>query len=368
MKGREIERMLLIALLVVVGVLLLYRGAEAADELNCLLCHKYRGLSRIDENGRFRLFYINEKMFKSGPHGRVKCNDCHRDINEIPHEPARKVNCTVECHIIEPSSQKRFSHQPVEEVLLKSAHSRYDKDGNLKEYAEDYPDCKDCHDEPLYRPLSFFKGMRPGISERALGRCKTCHRTGDFAESFYAHVTSRLHKTRSPKEIVEMCSKCHGRKDFQERHGLPDVVTSYKETFHWKAVRFGSERAPDCVDCHVVPGENVHLIEGKDSPTSAIAPANISRTCRSSDCHPNAGENIAGFQTHVTYEKDRYPLQYYMLWFFRFLTAGVMYFFITVIFLELLRRLFPKFAFKKEAVREEAGVGELALELEDPKD
>ena len=344
LKGR-----LVVFFLLITGLFVLVAGdAVAADELNCLLCHKYRGLSRINKEGRFRLFYINEKVFRKSPHAKVKCNDCHRDINVIPHEPAKKVNCTVECHIIEPSSGKRFSHQPIEDILSKSVHSKYDKNGKLKKYAEDYPWCKDCHEQPLYRPLSFFKGIRPGVSRRALGRCKTCHRTGKFADVFYSHVTSRLQKTRVSKEIVGICAKCHGRKDFQKRHGLDDVVTSYKETFHGKAVNYGSVRAPDCVDCHVVKGENVHLIESKKSTTSAVYPLNVSRTCRVEECHATAGEKLAGYQVHVTYDKDKYPVEYYLLWFFKFLTAGVLYFFLLVIFLELLRRLFPNFAILRE--------------------
>ncbi len=35
-------------------------GSYAADIGNCLMCHKYPGLSRIDENGKFRLMYVNE--------------------------------------------------------------------------------------------------------------------------------------------------------------------------------------------------------------------------------------------------------------------------------------------------------------------
>src|SRR3989339_1312401 len=103
------------------GVFLIYSShTRAADELNCILCHKYIGMSRIDEEGKFRLFYINEKMFKSGPHGKVKCLDCHRDINQIPHEPAKKVNCTIECHIDEPSGGKHFTHEPIAQTLEKS--------------------------------------------------------------------------------------------------------------------------------------------------------------------------------------------------------------------------------------------------------
>ncbi len=322
--------------------------ANAADELNCVLCHKHRGLSRIDEDGKFRLFYINEALFEEGPHVRVKCLDCHRDINKVPHNPAKKVDCTTECHLTEPSGQKNFSHKPVSDLLAKSVHGKLDADGNVKKNEQDYPACKDCHEEPLYRPLSFFKGKSYGISERGISRCKTCHRTGKFAESFYKHVTSRLQKMRKPSEIVGICAKCHGDKEFQKRHKLDDVVTSYKETYHWKAIRFGSEETPDCMDCHVVKGEGVHFIEAKDSPTSASYKKNVATTCRTSECHAKAGPQLADFRVHVTYDKDKYPMQYYMLKFFTALMAGVMYFFLILIILELLRRLFPNFSFTKQ--------------------
>jgi len=130
---------------------------------------------------------------------------------------------------------------------------------------------------------------------------------------------------RSPKEIVGICAKCHGDPGFQERHDLDAVVTSYQETFHGKAVHFGSEEAPDCIDCHVVSGESVHFIEGRESPTSAIA------------------------------DKEKYPLQHYMLKFFTALMAGVLYFFVVIIFLELLRRLFPNFSFVKSSGTDEHG-------------
>jgi len=49
----------------------------AADIGNCLLCHKYPGLSRIDEEGEFRLLYINEHTFANSVHAKVKCEGCH---------------------------------------------------------------------------------------------------------------------------------------------------------------------------------------------------------------------------------------------------------------------------------------------------
>jgi hypothetical protein len=61
-----------------------------------------------------------------------------------------------------------------------------------------------------------------------------------------------------------------------------------------------------------------------------------------------ASPQIASFQTHVTYDREKYPMQFYMLIFFKALMAFVLYFFLVLIFLELLRRLFPRFAFFKE--------------------
>jgi len=34
--------------------------AFAFDESNCLMCHKHRGLSYIDKEGKFRLLYVTE--------------------------------------------------------------------------------------------------------------------------------------------------------------------------------------------------------------------------------------------------------------------------------------------------------------------
>jgi len=338
-------KFLLTIILFVVSSPELYAG----DELNCVLCHKHRGLSRIDKNGEFRLFYINQELFESGPHRRNKCKDCHTDIDRIPHNPAKKVDCTQQCHIVEPSGQKKFSHKNIAEKLAKSAHGKLDENGKPKEYEEDYPQCKNCHDQPLYRPFSFYKGKKvAGISKRSISRCKSCHTSGNFAEDFYEHVTTRLHKTRYSIETIEVCAKCHQDKAFRERHKLDDVITSYKDTFHGKMVILGSERTPDCIDCHVVAGENAHLIESKDKLTSAVNKNNLSTTCRASGCHEKAAAQIASFQTHVTYDRKKYPMQFYMLIFFKALMALILYFFLTLIFFELMRRLFPKFSFFKE--------------------
>jgi hypothetical protein len=320
----------------------------AQNELNCMLCHKHRGLSRIDEDGKFRLFYINQELFNSGPHRRNECKDCHADIVRIPHDPAEKVDCAQECHLLEPSGKLKFTHKPVADILAKSVHGKLDKEGKPKPHQEDYPGCKDCHEAPFYRPVNIYKGeLRPGISERSITRCRSCHKSGNFANDFYEHVTTRLRKTRFPMETIDVCAKCHQDPEFLERHELDDAVTTYKQTFHGKLIALGSERTADCLDCHVVLGENSHLIESKEVPTSSVYKTNVAATCREEDCHGRAGAMLSEFQTHVTYDREKYPMQFYMLLFFKTLMALVLYFFLALIFLELSRRLFPKFSFFK---------------------
>ena len=89
-----VMRRVLESLAILFGIALAFGTASAADESNCSLCHKNRGLSTIDEEGRFHLYYINQELFDAGPHRRIKCEECHSDVDQIPHEPAKKVDCT----------------------------------------------------------------------------------------------------------------------------------------------------------------------------------------------------------------------------------------------------------------------------------
>ena len=143
----------LIKLIILIAATVVLYGQNttvlSADRIDCLICHKYRGLSRVDEQGNFRLFYINNELFVNSPHRRNDCRDCHTDIEEIPHDAADKVNCTQQCHIVEPSGDGYFSHKSIAETLAKSVHGKLDAQGNPKPHQADYPGCKDCHDQPL---------------------------------------------------------------------------------------------------------------------------------------------------------------------------------------------------------------------------
>ena len=316
--------------------------SSAADIGDCLLCHKYPGLSRVGENGKFRLFYVNENVFMNSVHAKVKCQGCHTDIKKIPHDPAKKVDCLQQCHIIEPSSEQKFSHKEVATFLSKSVHSKYDENHRLKKYAEDMPYCLDCHDNPLYRPLSFFKRVRPGISEMALGRCRVCHKKDEFIYRFYNHVTTRLHPIRSPKNIAEMCGRCHDDPKIVARHNLKTkAVYSYGETFHGKAASYLSERIPDCLDCHVNRGKSVHQMLSYKNPLSITYKTNKAAICTNIECHPKATPRLANYKVHMAFDAKQSPKEYYFKIFFIMLTGGTLLPLMGIMFLDLFRRLFP---------------------------
>src|SRR3990172_12697478 len=97
----------------------------AADAENCLLCHRFRGLASVDKNGAYRLFYVDAELFSQGPHASVGCKDCHADIEKIPHNDVKPVDCRS-CHDVEePTRQTMLKH----EKLLDSVHASIEPDG-----------------------------------------------------------------------------------------------------------------------------------------------------------------------------------------------------------------------------------------------
>ena len=322
----------------------------AVDAENCLMCHRFRGLARVDKEGTYRLFHVDETLFRRGPHARVNCTGCHADINKIPHDDAEPVDCLRSCHIEEPTREIVFTHAGVHTVLQDSVHAVADPNGTLRNHPEDFPQCKDCHDSPLFRPVAIGKKVRAGVAEHAITRCKMCHEDENFTRYFYSHVTTRLHKARDPREVVTMCAECHADPAFAERHGLPDVVSSYLETYHGKAVLLGSARAPDCLDCHAGQ-KSVHAMHANADPRSSVHPQNRSVTCNGEDCHPAAAPALASFHAHATRNARTHPLEFVVGLFFVVATLGILLPILTLNVLALIRELLPSHQAEREIER-----------------
>lgn len=322
-----------------------------ADPENCMMCHKYPGLSRVDENQELRLLFINERLLQEGPHSRVQCGDCHADVDVVPHaQPVEDVDCLKQCHIIEPSTGERFTHERIQDFMTQGAHSRYDEDGNLKEFVDDMPDCIDCHrEEPMYEPLTYFKGdVYEGLDAQAVERCVSCHDGEGFIDSFYKHVSSRLEHTRTAEQIEEMCANCHDNPEIIERHDLKRAVYSYRYTFHAKWTAYGGRTQADCTDCHSNPGESVHVIRSLDDPQSAIHPDNRQATCSQIGCHENAGPYVGDIGVHIDTHLPEYIVERYVYYLFIVLLAGVLVGVYTLMILEQIRGIFPDAGLIKE--------------------
>jgi cytochrome b subunit of formate dehydrogenase len=348
----------LLGLLVLVGLGLHTRVSSAADAENCLMCHRFRGLSRVDKDGDYRLFYIDESLYNRGPHARVRCTGCHADIDKIPHDTAKPVDCLRSCHIEEPTREILFTHAKVDETLQRSVHALTANDGTPKEFQKDLPRCKDCHDNPLFRPVSFFKTVRAGVSDQAMNRCLMCHSDASLTRYYYSHVTTRMHKARDPREVVAMCSTCHANAELASRHHLPDVVSSYLETYHGKAVLFGSALAPDCLDCHANK-TNVHDMHAVSDPRSSVHADRRAATCQTEDCHKTATAALASFDVHADRNRATHRLEFGVALFFVVLTLAILLPILTLNVLGLLRDLVPS----REA---EADVERLTAMAQDP--
>jgi len=271
-----------------------------SDAENCLLCHRYPNMGRYDEKGLKRILYVNDKQFIMSVHGNLKCKSCHVGLDKIPHTNVDKVDCSAQCHIREPSTNREFSHENMVKKFEMSVHGKGKKE-KPKPFPEDLPTCTYCHDNTIYNTPDGIWGKSQALSNETLARCAGCHTKIGWAENFYKHFTHRMRRRRSPDEVVRLCTSCHEDKDKMLRHGL-ETIDTYKDTFHWTQVKFGVDNAPDCISCHVPVGYTTHEILPKNDPMSPINIRNRLNTCTHQGglqtCHPGATPKFATGRVH----------------------------------------------------------------------
>jgi hypothetical protein len=250
-------RIFCLTAVMVFGLFLSIGSANAAivtDDENCMMCHKYPGLSRVNDEGYLRLFYVDSERYSHSVHTKVKCSGCHADITEIPHKDAKQVDCAAECHIKESGSEKPFSHKKILEVLQTSIHNPENENVRAK-IEEDFPTCTSCHSNPQYR---FVAGDVDNVEdarhqERVFQKCAVCHDDNTDYRYYFNHVTHRLKNLSPSEDVVKTCSKCHSKEEMAVRHKLKNAAATYLDTFHGKAVEFGLENAPTCIDGQQLP-------------------------------------------------------------------------------------------------------------------
>lgn len=270
----------IVSAFVAASFLLVSSGAACSEEYefrdseNCMLCHRYPTIGKFDEKGEKKIFYIYGKGYAASVHGRLNCTDCHRGLHVIPHVDVKKVDCSVQCHLHGEHGRKTFSHRDVREKVEESVHGRGPR-LEPKPFPEDLPDCTYCHDNRDY----YSTGRASGKSDNQ------------------AHPAALL---RSKKDVIRLCASCHEDEKKMERHGLESIKT-FKDTFHWQALKYGVKNAPDCISCHVPAGYSSHTIRPGTDPLSPVHIRNRLQTCSTGggqSCHPGATHEFAEGRVH----------------------------------------------------------------------
>ena len=314
-----------------------------SDPEDCLACHRFRGLSRLDpETGELRLMFTSDRHYaeQEGPHSRLRCTGCHErsEVETIPHKETTPVDCTTSCHLVSGGGAAiTFSHKKVAEKLERSAHD-LEALGKLNfptpPLREGQSTCLYCHDQPVFRDVVGAKQTHRGFD--ATARCESCHddELPVDVDYYLHHTASRLQAERPVREATQVCAACHSNPGLDlESH---DAVASYFHSFHGKAAQLGATDTAVCVDCHASETGDVHLMMAASDPASTTHPDNLKTTCRSAQCHPSAVPELSEAAVHMHVTPDDPTPEWYLTAGFVALAASVLLFYMLVVMMELL--------------------------------
>ena len=178
--------------------------------------------------------FVTEQSLASSVHAAVRCVDCHKDAQTLPHAQSLKpVSCDSTCH-----------SKPVSDYT-QGAHAMAAAKGNANAPA-----------------------------------CVTCHGTHDILK---AH--DRESKTH-PLNIIKICGECHEKFKMPTPNGHNGnaLVANYLDSVHGKAVsKGGLAVAATCADCH-----SPHKVLPAKDAQASVNRENVATTC--GKCHTGINE------------------------------------------------------------------------------
>ena len=173
-------------------------AASAAENAECLKCHKSPLLSKGKKDGSILSLYVNEEAFKSSVHGAagMGCTDCHQEAkpNFHPAEGFPEVGC-ASCHPDAVEAYKKTTHGMV-----------------LESGVEGAPKCQNCHTSHYIRKIS--DPQSPVNAAHLRAACFQCHWQAEPPKGFLITLaTYRI--TGHPKVYLgerydtSVCASCH---------------------------------------------------------------------------------------------------------------------------------------------------------------
>ena len=255
-------------IILVLGVIFLFfqKPAYSMDNPGCMQCHGdknfYLRFPGIKQEGMF----ISPGVFSVSVHKGISCTQCHTTIHGYPH-PAPAV----------------IGRKDIP-VMCSSCH-------------------RDVYDK--YTQSIHWSAIEKGITAAPV--CTDCHGTHGILK-----ITNPGAKVY-PENIPKTCSSCHDSVKLAQQYNLPlNRLTTYENSFHGIALKFGDLRAANCASCH-----GTHEILPSSDPRSSINKANLAKTC--GKCHPNATANFVKSRVHVVVsrhgKKGPYIVRVFYTWF-----------------------------------------------------
>ncbi|MDJ0709162.1 MAG: hypothetical protein QNJ14_02175 [Woeseiaceae bacterium] len=255
---------------------------------------------------------IQRTMGRSAHKGEAGCNDCHGAPHET-HEvddlaaavsPVNQIQSCGACHDDPPELIDGYLAGEHGKALLLSG-------------LIDAPSCSDCHGD--HRIMQVDKGRAPTAHQNSPEMCGECHQLlFDDWKDGSAHGLAWQEDAEGP-----VCVDCHASHEivdpttFDARHKgaqncggcHEDYLTTFRDSFHGKAVHLGLEGGATCADCHT-PHKNLPV----DNPASSVHPDNRLETC--GNCHEDITPAFATFMPHSdpTDPDDNFAV--YVVWVF----------------------------------------------------
>lgn len=295
------------ALITITALFLLITGVSAQQDISCYHCHT----KVVDE-------FRNNIHYEMG----FSCANCHGGSEE----PNTSV---VSSSVMSGDFIGRPSRNNITEICSKchqKENEDYKQSIHWEEIKKGHPEaatCTDCHGIHEIRAISDNKSL--SNHQNSPATCAKCHSNPEIMSAWYYGIKT-------------------------------DRMDTYKESFHWKALKSGYVLVATCADCH----EN-HITKKHTDPTSTTYPENLPATCGKEDCHPgvkfdaaiasglvhdkeslHTGElvfNKSGLTPQMkAYYLGPFDLAFWIAEFFKYLTAGVIGAFTGMVILDCLSR------------------------------
>ena len=310
-------------------------ASSSHSKLACLECHKdgdkdhkNASLSPVDcsechekSNEAFKTSVHAQKQTKTDRD--ISCTDCHgtHDIYAAKDPrskvfPSRLPTTCGECHGIKNEKSVGNGNNPwaytsytmsihykalTESGLIVSAtcvncHGSHDIRSRTDQESTVYrknvsKTCSACH-EGQYKDWSVSihgQSVKDGNLDAPV--CTSCHGEHEIL------ARDNPNSTVAPLAIsVSTCSRCHGADSMNRKYGIQATnVTTYEDSFHGMASKFGDPSVANCASCH-----GSHRIFPSSDPQSTVNSANLPKTCGA--CHIGAGTNFAIGSIHQPME------------------------------------------------------------------